>query len=177
MHPTAPIPSPSRHLAGRALCLAVALTLVAAPALADVYKWLDSQGRIHYTDRPPPADAKLLSVEAGGGTHSQRTAPTPTPPPAPAAQPAPAAPPPLPPQSAADAARTRKTVDADVAGARAEQCKTAQEHYQKYVTSRRIYREGPNQERIYLSDAEADAERVNARREVDEVCGGAPAAQ
>ncbi len=169
MHPTVPAPSPSRLRTGRVLWAAAALALVAVPAFADVYKWLDPQGRIHYTDRPPPPDAKLVSVEAGGGTHSQHAAP----PPAPAA----ATPggPQLPPPSPTEAARLKKSVDADVAGARAEQCKTAQEHYQKYVTSRKIFREGPNKERVYLTDAEADLERVSARRDVEELCGAAPA--
>ena len=171
MHPTAPVPSPSRFRAGRVLCLAAALALIAAPALADVYKWMDAQGRVHYTDRPPPTDGKLVSVETGGGTRGQHASP------APAAAPAPANAPQLPPPSPAEAARLRKTVDADVAGARAEQCKAAQEHYQKYVTSRKIFREGANKERVYLSDAEADAERVNARRDVEELCSGPPAAQ
>ncbi|MDO9467331.1 MAG: glutaredoxin family protein [Thiobacillus sp.] len=29
--------------------------LLAMPAAAGVYKWTDAQGRIHYTDSPPPA--------------------------------------------------------------------------------------------------------------------------
>ena len=169
MHPTVPAPSPSRLRTGRVLWAAAALALLATPAFADVYKWLDPQGRIHYTDRPPPADAKLVSVEAGGGTHSQHAAPAPA---GGAAAPAAA---PLPAPTPTEAARLKKSVDADVAGARAEQCKTAQEHYQKYVTSRRIFREGPHKERIYLPDAEADLARMNARRDVEELCGSAPA--
>ena len=67
MHPTVPAIRTSRLRSGRVLWLAATLTLVALPALADVYKWLDVQGNIHYSDRPPPADAKLLSVEAARG--------------------------------------------------------------------------------------------------------------
>jgi glutaredoxin len=33
----------------------IGLALLAAPAMAGVYKWTDSQGRIHYSDTPPPA--------------------------------------------------------------------------------------------------------------------------
>ncbi len=167
MHPTVPAPSPSRLRTGRVLWAAAALALVAVPALADVYKWLDPQGRVHYTDRPPPPDAKLVSVEAGGGTHGPHAVPAPAATPSAGQQ--------LPPPTPTEAARLKKSVDADVAGARAEQCKTAQEHYQKYVTSRKIFREGPNKERVYLTDAEADLERVNARRDVEELCGAAPA--
>ena len=171
MHPTVPATRASRLRSGRVLWLAATLTLVALPALADVYKWLDVQGNIHYSDRPPPADAKLLSVEAARGIVSQR------PPPPPAAPPPSVAPGavPLPPPTPEQANRLKKVVDADVAGARAEQCKGAQERYQKYVGSRRIFREGSNKERVYLTDAEADQERVNARREIEDLCGEAPA--
>ena len=165
MHPTVPAPSPSWLRTGRILWTAAALTLLAAPAFADVYKWLDPQGRVHYTDRPPPTDAKLVSVETGGGTRGAHAASAPAP--------APAAPTtaPLPAPTPAEAARLKKSVDADVAGARAEQCKTAQEHYQKYVASRKIFREGPNKERIYLTDQELDTERLQAKHDVDELCG------
>jgi type IV secretory pathway VirB10-like protein len=171
MRPTVSAPSLSRHRPGRATWIAAAaLAAVALPAFADVYKWIDTAGKLHYTDRPPPADATLVSVEAGGGTHSQRAAPAPAPV---AATPSPgavSAPPPTP----EEAARLRKGVDTDLASTRAAQCKSAQERYQKYITSRRIFREGANKERVYLSDAEADTERVNARREVEDFCADAP---
>jgi len=164
MRPIDTSDTPGRQV--RALWLAAGLaTLLAAamPAAADVYKWLDPQGHTHYSDRPPPADAKLLSVEPGAGTHHAERAPPPAAPTA--AAPAPA--------SAADAARLKQQVDADVASTRAAQCKAAQERYQNYVGSRRIFKEGANQERIYLSDAEAETERLNARRAVAELCGDA----
>jgi hypothetical protein len=167
MHPTVFAPV-VRRAGSRPLWLAlVALAAVAAPAAADVYKWVDASGNIHYTDRPPPSDAKLLSVETGAGTHGPHVVPAPAPA---AAAPANGAVP-LPAPNAQEAARLKKGVDADLASTHAEQCKSAQERYQKYINSRRIFREGANNERVYLSDAEADAERVNARREVEELCG------
>lgn len=35
-------------------CLMLLALLLALPASAGVYKWTDAQGRIHYTDSPPP---------------------------------------------------------------------------------------------------------------------------
>jgi hypothetical protein len=32
--------------------------LVSAPAGAQTYKWTDADGRVHYSDQPPPANAK-----------------------------------------------------------------------------------------------------------------------
>lgn len=40
------------------LCLA----MLAAPAIAGVYKWTDAQGRIHYSDTPP-AEAKTTRLK------------------------------------------------------------------------------------------------------------------
>lgn len=39
--------------------------LLAAPAVAQVYKWTDDQGRVHYSDTPPTdAEAALLPIES-----------------------------------------------------------------------------------------------------------------
>lgn len=32
--------------------------LVAAPAFAQTYKWTDAEGKVHYSDQPPPANAR-----------------------------------------------------------------------------------------------------------------------
>ena len=161
-----------RHTARR---LAVACGIAAFAATAwmsasadtEVYKWVDPQGRIHYSDRPPPSEGRLLSMESTPSARqhaaSERSAP-----PSSGAPPRSNAPSP-----ATDAnPRTRETVDNDVASAHAEQCKAAQDRYTMYVNSRHLYREGPNKERIYLTDAELETERVNAKREADERCGG-----
>ncbi len=43
----------------RSLLLALALAATATAAGAGtLYKWVDSQGKVHYTDTPPPASAK-----------------------------------------------------------------------------------------------------------------------
>jgi hypothetical protein len=139
---------------------------LSASADTEVYKWVDPQGRIHYSDRPPPSEGKLLSMEAAASARPHVAAPSPSAvatPPAPRSAATPATLPPTP-------GEIRQKVEADVATAHAEQCKTAQDRYQKYVNSRHLYREGPNQERVYLTDAELETERLNAKREADEAC-------
>jgi len=54
----------------RRLAIAVAAMLVAATAGAQMYRWVDKDGKVHYTDTPPPAAAK--SIQKRG------TAPAPT---------------------------------------------------------------------------------------------------
>jgi hypothetical protein len=42
----------------------VALLAVAMPLDAQVYRWVDAEGNVHYTDRPPPeVDAERMSIE------------------------------------------------------------------------------------------------------------------
>ncbi len=161
-------------LARRALALAamVVLGALALPAAAAVYKWVDPQGRIHYSDRPPPPEGKLLSVDTSvqnalGGRSSEPARPA-------AQQPAASSPSATvagPAASPEAQARAKQEVDADVENAQAEQCKQAQTRYQNYVRSRRLYKEGPNKERIYLSDQEIETERLQAKHDVDELCG------
>jgi len=41
-----------------AVAAALALGLMAAPAAATMYKWVDANGRVVYSDQPPPANVK-----------------------------------------------------------------------------------------------------------------------
>ena len=41
------------------LSVAIALALcLALPASAQMYKWVDSNGKVHYSDKPPPSNVK-----------------------------------------------------------------------------------------------------------------------
>jgi hypothetical protein len=152
----------------------LACSFVATPAGAAVYKWVDPQGRIHYSDRPPPPEGKLLSVDTSyehfrTGSERANVPAAVTRAAAPATQPSAAAPP----GGASSEAQLKQTVANDIASTRTEQCKQAQDRYQNYVRSRRLYKEGPNKERVYLTDAELETERLNAKRDADDVCTAA----
>ena len=43
--------------------IALILYLLASPVHADVYRWLDPQGQVHFGDRPPGPDAESLDVQ------------------------------------------------------------------------------------------------------------------
>ena len=68
-------------------------------------------------------------------------------------------------------AKARENLQKDLADKRSEQCKKAQETYQKSIDARQIYRMGKTGEREYLSDTEADQARLNARLSMDQSCG------
>jgi hypothetical protein len=52
---------PARH--ALALALAAALALLAVPASAAMYKWVDKNGRVVDSDQPPPPDVKSEIVK------------------------------------------------------------------------------------------------------------------
>ena len=138
-----------------------ALAAVVTAAHADVYKSVDGQGQVHYSDQWSPG-AQLIK-----GGDSSRIAGTPT-----SSDPAPApndhtlAPDP---KTAA-----AKQVQSDMAALRAEQCKQLKEQYDKVIHARRIYQPSTDSSapKQYMSDAEADAERVKTRQAMDEACAG-----
>jgi hypothetical protein len=125
-------------------------------ASAVVYKWVDAQGKTQYGDRPP--DGVHAEVVEGLGRDSR---PASSPPPAAKAPTASA------PTAPAD---VKKAVQADVSSTREKQCTDAQERYKKLIEGRHIYKTGDNGERVYLSSQEIDEERVNAKKDIDDVC-------
>lgn len=52
------------------------LLLLAAPLQAQMYKWTDANGKVQYSDKPPPAGATAAPVQ---NRSSSVTAPAPTP--------------------------------------------------------------------------------------------------
>jgi hypothetical protein len=145
------------------MLLCAALLAWSGLASAIVYKWVDAQGKVQYGDRPP--DGVHAEVVEWLGAHSTH-APPPTPSAARSKTPEPVA-------AGTTAAAEQKAVAQDVADVREKQCTEAQERYKKDIEGRRLYKMGDNGERIYLTSEEIDAERLNAKQEVDAVCSGA----
>jgi hypothetical protein len=134
---------------------------VAAHA-ADVYRYVDAQGGVHYTDTWVPGST-LIKVDHGPKA-SEAAAPART------AQNRPL--------SAGDRASTdvakaadERAVKADVAQAQEEQCKQAKDSYTKAVASRRIIKSGTDTQREYLSEADANAYRLQLHDAMQAACG------
>jgi hypothetical protein len=148
----------------RTLAIALVLTLAAIAAhAADVYRWVDAQGGVHYTDTWVPGST-LIKVDHR--PHASDTAP----PSGPSAQ------------SKALNAGARASADvtkaaderamhADVAQAQEAQCKQAKDDYNKAISSRRIWNTDKDGQRQYLSEADADAYRLQKRTDMQNVCG------
>jgi hypothetical protein len=72
----------------RRLPLAFVLLLLAPAAAAQVYKWTDSHGTVHYSETPPPQGTPFKRITLTGTVESApRPAPSPATEPAPQPQP------------------------------------------------------------------------------------------
>lgn len=146
----------------RKMLIATVVSLLAAGVASgagEVYRWKDANGNWHFSDQPTPG-AELVR----GAQHTMPSANAPAPSAAPAAIPTdPSGAPVVTPEVA-------QQVRAEAATAKGEQCKKAEQSYQAAVQSRRIYKTDANGNRTYLSAAEIDAARLQARSNRDLAC-------
>lgn len=146
------------------MLLFAALLAWSTMASAIVYRWVDANGKLQYGDRPPDG-VKAEVVEILGNRGHTPDAPVP-------AKASTASTSSTPSSSAAGGpdSTLKQEVAQDVAQSKDKQCSAAQERYKKLIEGRRLYKEGTNGERQYLSSDEIDQERVNAKRDVDSIC-------
>ena len=149
------------------LLLFAALIAWSGMASALVYKWVDTQGKLQYGDRPPDGvHAELVEMLGTHATSASARAPSASTSNAAASTTsrAPGAHP-----SSADTS-DKQAVDQDVAQARDKQCADAQDRYKKLIEGRRLYKTGPDGERQFMTSEEIDTERLNAKRDIDNIC-------
>ena len=58
--------------------LVIGMLLIYTVVFADVYKWVDDKGQVHYTDQPKSDHSEKISVEEGGGAGSTTPPPNKT---------------------------------------------------------------------------------------------------
>jgi hypothetical protein len=134
----------------------LSLLAVSAPA-AEVYRSIDAQGNVVYSDRPASEESTKVALRT-----SAPAARTPsTSQAARAGEPAADVP---------DQATIEAAERAQLAEDRAANCKIATERNVRYSTSRRLYKEGDDGERVYLNDAELTEARNDAQAEVARWC-------
>jgi hypothetical protein len=139
----------------------IALAGSTAFAAGDVYRWKDANGLWHYSDQPQPGAELVRGMRAPSAATAAApaAAPTPSPPASPDSDTLPV--------SKEVAAQVRQ----ETANAKAEQCKKNTEDYNKYVQARRIYKSDASGNKVYMTEAEMDAARLQARSARDLACG------
>ncbi len=131
------------------------------PAAADeIYKSVDAQGHVVYSDRPNNAAAKKteVAVQQADPNEAARLAKERI----------------L--LQADDDQRKRQELDASRAkaqqeAARKEQCKNARERYNFLQSVNRLFTQDANGNRAYYTDAQFDQIRADARRTMNTACG------
>lgn len=145
------------------LITAIWTLLATAPVLAsDIYKWTDAEGNVHYGDTPVDVQAERLaiaskrtdpaSVQAMVQARSEARA---------AEAEAQAA--------AAEAGPSDEELQAEAAE-RAQKCSILRERLQKFINSRRLYREDEAGERTYLDDTQILAARERVEKQISDNC-------
>lgn len=144
--------------------LALALVLSVPSLASEIYKWTDADGNVHYGDRPSgqPTEQRMeitykrtdgASVQAR--VDAQRES-----------------------QAARREARAQQDEDEQTLAEqraaeeqRQQKCENYRAKLETMVTSRRLYREDENGERVYLDDAQMLEARQRAEELVAEYCG------
>jgi len=129
---------------------------------SDIYKWTDAEGNVHYGDRPAGEQPERVAIasqptdpariqEAAQARVDSRTARS---------------------EAAAAAAAERPSPE-DLraeAAERAARCTSVRAQMQQLVTSRRLYREDENGERVYLDESETQQARERVENQIEEFC-------
>lgn len=147
---------------------AFSTTLILIFAIANVagagqiYKWTDAEGNVHYGDKPVAEQAEQLAIR------STRTDPARIEAMATAREEARAVAT-AEELAAADDAPSREELLAE-AREREQKCTMYRQRLDKFVTSRRLYREDEEGERVYLDEAQTQAARERVQNQVEEFC-------
>lgn len=150
--------------AARKLSLALLATaLVPLAAAAQIYKWVDEDGVVHYTDQPVQPSAERVAIRSNRTDIAAAQARL---------------------QSAVETrdkqtqdylqSRDEKRAAAAQAEAdskqRAADCDKARNKLNELIRAQRLYRVDENGDRQYLSDEEAVSAREAAGKEISEYC-------
>ncbi|EUJ10105.1 hypothetical protein Meth11DRAFT_0916 [Methylophilaceae bacterium 11] len=165
------------------LLIALGVLLVTAlPVQAEIYKWVDKDGTVKYTDTPPPAGAKSLST-----IKKKATSPAVIPAPAAATPEGGLTNPTLAQPAGGDGAaseqemaKKKREIDEIEKKNKAEKeaqakqkqlnCSAAKANYQSYSQGGRVYRMNEKGEREYLDDKGLSDGAAKAKRDMQEYC-------
>ena len=161
------------HLIAGLLTTLACGCLLAMPALGELYKWTDAEGKVHYSDRPPPPNVKQsITVKPGSPGPAAPTA-------APEAEGTPAAGPKT--YVEQDAEFNRRRVEAAEreaaekkaameAAEKKKNCEAAKARLAGLQSGARVSRYNEKGEIVYVSDAEIAQEIARAKQAADSWC-------
>jgi hypothetical protein len=142
----------------RLIVLALACAVVPL-ASAEMYKYVDKNGKTVYSDTPPAGvDAKPLHVVPSTGTVVRQGPSI---------------------EKELEKGRTlakdrekKEDVAAKNAKLAEQKCEQAKANYRTYADGGRLFKYNDKGEREFLTDEEIEAKRTSSKREMEEACGG-----
>jgi len=148
--------------AGLSVLIATLLTCGLVVA-GEIYKWTDDNGNVHYEDRPT-GDTEMERLNVVSRNTDNAIV-----------------------QARVDANRKARDAARQVASeappemskeelraeqqARQEKCQSYRDRLQAFLRSQRLYEEGDDGNRTYLSEAEVMAARAKVEGQIEEYCG------
>jgi len=146
----------------RAVAIAILIPLLGA-ARADIYRSVDAQGHVQYSDTPSPGAELVYSGEPRSTVSSSASESSKLPSWAQRSEQIS--------KNIASQAAARE-VERDTNDAHSKQCQQARQMYQQSIQARRLYKLGEDGERQYMSDDEAGEQRVKYKLAMDTACEG-----
>jgi len=145
------------------LLTVAAAAFAAGPVAADVYKFKDDHGNVLYTDKPATLPAERLNIQSQKtdtvAVQSRQQDELKRLQDADKAN-----------QQAASGARDQQQATQASATQKADQCVKARQRYDSYMSSQRLFEQGADGQRRYLSDDELTAARASAKASMDVMC-------
>lgn len=150
------------------IVLMTGLLIAGSAHASGIYKWVDSEGNVHFGDRPTVSDINdaveveqvavassrtdsarvTAGVEARVENRTQREEA----------------------REAAEAAEQEAETERAAAADRVKQCSELQQRQQQFTQSRRLYRVSETGEREYLDDSQMAATRDRLVERIQETC-------
>lgn len=158
--------------------LGLAVLMLALPVHAELYKWVDADGKVHYSDRQPPAAAKKQETLRTTAARPL-VAPSPAPAGTPEAEKAPAAGPKTIAEQEmefrkrrleAAEAEAKKQKEAQAAADKQRNCTQSKARVAALQKGGRVTRLDAAGEQVFLDDAEIGQALVEARKTADSWC-------
>ena len=147
--------------------LLIVLILASANVFAAISKWVDGQGQVHYSDQPPPLEAKAETLRSASGSEGNTTPTS-----------APAAPKTIAEreaelkksqkakQEAADNALQKQANEE----AKKTSCVTSQQNLRTLQEGMRMIEIDANGERSYMDDKQRQQRIAKAQQDVSTYC-------
>lgn len=150
--------------------IALGALLLATPATwaaGEMYRWVDADGQVHYSDQPPPAGAKDIKAIRSTGVDPLQSSDSDE-----------SAEPSYVEQNAAFEERQAKKAEERAEAEKEKQaeaerkknCELAKGNYNTVTTGGRVMRVNAQGEREYLTDEEIQKETIEARKTMEEWC-------